>query len=315
MDDAHQLNGAEGFCFFNNVAIAVKQMRKENMIGPNETVLIVDWDVHHGQGTENLFSQDEHVLYFSVHQRLERDGRTKFYPFVDADEADEKDPQIGEIETPSKFTVNVPLRTVGHGDQEYLHIWEKVLLPICQAIKPALIVISAGFDASVGHLDSLGDMEVTPPCYGLLTRLLLNQCSKVAMILEGGYCINVIAAAICCCNYALIRGPVNIDVNDKFKVSVFYAEFAQFLMENRGTELVQEFHSLWASNVRHVCRKQRPICEEKCAHKSHEMEDMSGSHMLHKIEEITKRVDIWNDCKETVRKVLERMKRKQEIKL
>merc|ERR1712228_988394 len=95
-------------------------------------------------------------------------------------------------ETGNGFNVNVPLNVgsdvpfnEGHGDSEYLLIWKDLLLPICREFKPEIVLISAGFDACIG--DPLGRMLITPPCYGLLTRLLLNECSNIDIVLEGGY--------------------------------------------------------------------------------------------------------------------------------
>lgn len=163
---------AAGFCIFNNVAIgALHAIKKHGM----KRILIVDWDLHHGNGTQHSFYEDSRVLYFSTHQ----------YPFY---------PGTGAInETGRKeglgYTINVPLRQ-GPGDAEYLKIFRKVLEPVARAFNPDIVMLSAGFDIYFG--DPLGGMKVTPSGFANLVRVLLNiadECSggKFVITLEGGY--------------------------------------------------------------------------------------------------------------------------------
>eukprot|EP01084_Bolivina_argentea_P079725 144548_1 len=197
-----------GFCLFNNAVVAVNCIRKEGLC---KKILIVDWDVHHGNGTQNMFYNEEDVLYFSTH----RHDNGFFYPGT------------GKVkESGNGFNVNVPLNVSidkGHGDKEYLLIWRDVLIPICREFKPDIVLISAGFDACIG--DPLGGMRITPPCYGLLARLLLNECSRVAIVLEGGYNLTTMPRAICCVHYALLKGPCK--QKDAYDVDEFYAEFKE----------------------------------------------------------------------------------------
>ena len=197
-----------GFCLLNNAVIASKVCLAQH---PNSKILIIDWDVHHGNGTQDmLYDDDEHIVYFSVH----RHDNGNFYPSTGRAE-----------ETGNGFNVNVPLNVStpgqGHGDREYLLIWKDLLLPICREFRPDIVLISAGFDAAIG--DPLGGMRVTPPCYGLMTRLLMNECERVAVILEGGYNLRTMPRAICCVNYALITGPKT--QKNEFDVDEFYEEF------------------------------------------------------------------------------------------
>ena len=163
---------AMGFCVFNNSCVAVNSLRKKHK--NLSRVAIVDWDVHHGNGVQNIFYDDPNVLYFSIH----RSEYGTFYP----GQGFAKD--IGG-RSARGFTVNIPCPCETHGDREFLEAWHVVLLPILSEFKPQLILVSAGFDACIG--DPLGDYTVTPPCYGLMTHLLMQQCSKIVISLEGGY--------------------------------------------------------------------------------------------------------------------------------
>jgi acetoin utilization deacetylase AcuC-like enzyme len=163
---------AAGFCIFNNIAVgALHAIRNHNM----KKILIVDWDLHHGNGTQNTFYEDPHVLYFSTHQ----------YPFYPGSGS------INEIGSRNGlgYTINVPLRR-GPGDGEYLRIFRKILEPVAMEYKPDMVLLSAGFD--IYFDDPLGGMRVTPAGFRNLTRVLLNiadACSngRFVVTLEGGY--------------------------------------------------------------------------------------------------------------------------------
>ena len=184
------------------------------------------------------------MLYFSVH----RHDRGFFYPSTG--------PRLlfstrgilymcwktGKAEeTGDGFTVNVPLNVTtdeGHGDRQYLLIWRDVLLPICREFAPEMVLVSAGFDACIG--DPLGGMRVTPPCYGLLTRLLLNECGKVGVVLEGGYNLKTMPRAMCCVHYALLKGPT--EQKDAYDVEEFYEEFKANIRDGGGDGEHEAFH-------------------------------------------------------------------------
>ncbi|MGH9316966.1 MAG: histone deacetylase family protein [Thermoanaerobaculia bacterium] len=174
-----EADNAMGFCLFNNVAIAA---RKAQRLGVGR-ILIVDWDVHHGNGTQNTFWDDPGVLYFSTHQ----------FPFY---------PGTGAIletggENARGRTVNVPW-PAEMGDAEYLAAFDRVLLPVVRSFEPELVLVSCGFDAAKGDL--LGQMRVTPDGYAAMTsRLLALAGGRVALALEGGYNLDAIAAAACAC--------------------------------------------------------------------------------------------------------------------
>ncbi len=171
---------AMGFCLFNNVAIAARHTQAAHAI---ERVLIVDWDVHHGNGTQHTFEEDETVFYFSTHQ----------YPFYPGTGA------RGEIGRGKGrgFTLNVPM-AAGSGDEEYLRVFREILLPAINSFGPDLILISAGFDAH--RDDPLASMEVTDVGYGRMTSIVREAAQRhcggrIVSVLEGGYDARALGAS------------------------------------------------------------------------------------------------------------------------
>jgi acetoin utilization deacetylase AcuC-like enzyme len=163
---------AMGFCLFNNIAIGARYAQENLHL---RRILIVDWDLHHGNGTQHSFEDDPTILYFSTHQ----------YPYYPGTGAFD---EVGHGKGKG-FTVNVPL-SVGYGDGEYMGIYQRILRPIAVEFKPELILVSAGFDIYYG--DPLGGMNVTPTGFAGLTRAIMDiadECcqGKVVLTLEGGY--------------------------------------------------------------------------------------------------------------------------------
>lgn len=162
---------AMGFCLFNNIAIAAHALRSDGV----ERILILDWDVHHGNGTQHLFEEDRDVLYFSSHQ----------FPFY---------PGTGDFPEAGRArglgaTVNVPLPP-GCGDVEHVGLLRRILVPITLAFRPELILVSCGFDAH--RDDPLASMQVSRAGYAEMTRTVRAVAEEVcggriAFILEGGY--------------------------------------------------------------------------------------------------------------------------------
>lgn len=172
---------AKGFCLYNNIAIAAKFA--QDQVGL-QRVLIVDWDLHHGNGTQHCFEQDPSVLYFSVHQRRTFPGSGKFR---EAGKGDGKG-----------YTVNLPL-PAGCGDGDYLLLFERILKPIALAFSPEIVLVSAGFDIHVA--DPLGAMTVTPQGFAALTRSVMDiarSCceGKLLMTLEGGYNLDALRDSV-----------------------------------------------------------------------------------------------------------------------
>eukprot|EP00472_Partenskyella_glossopodia_P007590 CAMPEP_0197539420 /NCGR_PEP_ID=MMETSP1318-20131121/62648_1 /TAXON_ID=552666 /ORGANISM="Partenskyella glossopodia, Strain RCC365" /LENGTH=610 /DNA_ID=CAMNT_0043098139 /DNA_START=561 /DNA_END=2393 /DNA_ORIENTATION=+ len=166
---------AMGFCLFNHIAITAKLMRQR--YDSVQRILIVDWDVHHGNGTQKSFEADPDILYFSIHRY---DGGS-FFPGTGSVSSVGKGAGAGK-------TVNVPLPTHGFGDSEYLQIFEQVLLPIAREFSPDLVLVSAGFDSAYGDI---GEMKVTENGFGQMTSMLVNtgivEDGKIVVALEGGY--------------------------------------------------------------------------------------------------------------------------------
>jgi len=179
---------AMGFCLYNNVAVAARALQSS---GAAERILIVDWDLHHGNGTQHAFWEDPTVLYFSTHQH-------PLYPGSGALAEVGGGPGRG-------FTVNVPWGG-GMGDAEHLAAFDRVLLPIARRFVPDFVLVSAGFDAAAG--DPLGDMRLSPAGYARMTARLLSLAGgRVALALEGGYDLEAIARSTAACLRVLLGEP------------------------------------------------------------------------------------------------------------
>jgi acetoin utilization deacetylase AcuC-like enzyme len=164
-------NQAMGFCLLNNVAIAAAHALSRGV----SRVAIVDWDVHHGNGTQEMFFSDPRVLYTSLHQ-------WPFYPGTG------NAPEIGEGEGRG-YTVNIPLSQGAHAG-DYAAAFDRVLLPVLEAYRPELVLVSAGFDAH--RNDPLAAMRLDAAAYGWMTARLLRMAEqtaggRLALFLEGGY--------------------------------------------------------------------------------------------------------------------------------
>jgi acetoin utilization deacetylase AcuC-like enzyme len=163
---------AMGFCLFNNVAIAARALQADEDVA---RILILDWDVHHGNGTQHSFEADPSVLYFSTHQ-------FPFYPGTG-------DAREEGIDAGRGATVNVPL-PAGCGDAEYLGALHRVLVPVAMRFRPEIVLVSCGFDAH--RDDPLASMEVSGAGFAEMTRIVRALASdlcggRVVFLLEGGY--------------------------------------------------------------------------------------------------------------------------------
>jgi acetoin utilization deacetylase AcuC-like enzyme len=162
---------AMGFCFFNNVAIAAAHLRRRGV----RRIAIVDWDLHHGNGTQHIFEGDPDVLYVSTHQ----------YPCYPGTGAAE---EVGRGAGAGR-TVNLPFPP-GFGDAEFTRAFDEIVIPVCRQFAPEFVLVSAGFDCDVR--DPLGDLAVTPAGFAAMARALLDLAAEKAdgrlvAVLEGGY--------------------------------------------------------------------------------------------------------------------------------
>ena len=171
---------AMGFCLFNNVAVAAAHLR-ERGIGRS---VIVDWDLHHGNGTQHLFERDPDVLYVSTHQY-------PYYPGTGAAEEVGEGPGAGR-------TLNLPF-PAGFGDQEFARAFDELIIPICRQIAPEFVLVSAGFDCDIR--DPLGGLAVTPAGIATMARAcaaLAVECAggRIVGVLEGGYDLEAIVDGV-----------------------------------------------------------------------------------------------------------------------
>ncbi|XP_063233276.1 histone deacetylase 4 isoform X3 [Bacillus rossius redtenbacheri] len=172
-----EMSQAMGFCFFNSVAIAARLLQQKLDV---RRILIVDWDVHHGNGTQQMFYEDHRILYLSIHRH--DDGN--FFPGTGG-------PAECGVGEGLGFNVNVSWSgglNPPMGDAEYLAAFRTIVMPIAKEFCPDVVLVSAGFDAAAGHPAPLGGYKVSPACFGHMTQQLLQLADgKVVLSLEGGY--------------------------------------------------------------------------------------------------------------------------------
>ncbi|XP_077436081.1 histone deacetylase 4-like isoform X2 [Vanacampus margaritifer] len=194
-----------GFCYFNSVAIAAKLLQQRLNVSK---ILIVDWDVHHGNGTQQAFYSDPSVLYLSLHRY--DDGN--FFPGSGAPDEVGSGPGTG-------FNVNMAF-TGGleppMGDAEYLAAFRTVVMPIANEFAPDMVLVSSGFDPVDGHAPPLGGYTLTGKCFGYLTRQLMALAGgRLVLALEGGHDLTAICDASEACVSALLGnelGPIPDEV-------------------------------------------------------------------------------------------------------
>ncbi|NXM81994.1 HDA10 deacetylase, partial [Oenanthe oenanthe] len=190
-----QRNAANGFCLFNNVAIAAEYAKLKYGL---QRILIVDWDVHHGQGTQYIFEEDPSVLYFSWH----RYEHQEFWPSLRESDYD----AVG-LGKGKGFNINLPWNKVGMGNSDYLAAFFHVLLPMAFEFDPELVIVSSGYDSGIG--DPEGQMNATPEVFAHLTHFLMQLANgKLCVILEGGYHLKSLGESVCMTVKTLLGDPV-----------------------------------------------------------------------------------------------------------
>jgi len=168
----HALPGrAMGFCLFNNVAVAARFAQRELDL---RRVAILDWDVHHGNGTQDIFWDDETVFFASLHQ----------WPFY---------PGSGGPGEGNATTLNIPLGA-GSGDDAVLEAFAKVVLSALLGFEPDLLLVSAGFDAAAS--DPIGELELTAEGFAAMTAQAVTVTERVAFVLEGGYDVQALPGLV-----------------------------------------------------------------------------------------------------------------------
>ena len=172
---------AMGFCFLANAAVAAEHARAAHGV---ERVMVVDWDVHHGNGTEACFADRADVLFASIHQ-------SPLYPGTGP-------ASFAGVGDGEGFNVNLPVPP-GSGDETFVSLVEHVVVPLARAYEPGLILVSAGFDAH--ELDPLASCRVTEAGFVAMTELLLGVGAQleapVGFVLEGGYSVEALARSVC----------------------------------------------------------------------------------------------------------------------
>lgn len=180
-----------GFCLFNNVAVAAAHLRRHG----RQRVAIVDWDVHHGNGTQHIFERDPSVLFISLHQ---------FPLYPGTGRREERGLDAGE-----GTTLNIPL-PAGCGDAEYLAAFRDEVLPALREFRPEFLLVSAGFDADAR--DPLAGMLVTAPGFAAMTERMMKAArelcgDRLALVLEGGYDLGALQEGVRAAWTTLGRNP------------------------------------------------------------------------------------------------------------
>ena len=195
------VNSVGGFCFFNNCAIAARYAQKKYNI---KKIAIVDWDVHYGNGTSEIFYSDDNVLYISLH----RYDNGQFYP---------KCGSIAEIGTGKGegFNLNIPWNNADTqvksliSDREYFEAFETIILPVLKEFSPELLIISNGYDAIIG--DNIGKLSLSEEIYYYMTFSLKEICQKLIFLLEGGYNLKMLSKG----SEASIKALLNLELKEK----------------------------------------------------------------------------------------------------
>uniref|UniRef100_A0A8C7D4V4 Protein deacetylase HDAC6 n=1 Tax=Oncorhynchus kisutch TaxID=8019 RepID=A0A8C7D4V4_ONCKI len=240
-----QVDQMNGYCMFNNLAIAARYAQTRHRV---ERVLIVDWDVHHGQGIQYIFQEDPSVLYFSVHRYEEG----LFWPHLPESDSSAVGTGSGE-----GYNINLPWNKIGMKDADYVAAFQQLLLPVAYEFQPQLVLVAAGFDSVIG--DPKGEMSASPQCFSVLTHMLLGLAQgKLLLVLEGGYNLQSTAEGVCACLRSLLGescprlGSPSIPSDSALKS-----------ISRSISALYPYWTSLWRSTVARKNSLERPIPRKK----------------------------------------------------
>ena len=229
----------QGFCFFNNVALAAQLA-----VDQGNKVLILDWDIHQGDGTQTIFYDSDEVMMMSLH-------RINFYPG-----REDANPQFTGEGKGAGFNVNVAWNlpcygsTKGSlGSNEYRHAFEEVLLPIARQFKPDLILVSCGFDSAV-H-DQLGGAKVCPLGYYYMTRELLKICPKMVVILEGGYNTDYLGQHAS----GVFKALMDVEPTEYGELTQADKDTLNFSIDDIKAELAEEWAKKCVAETKEHCSK------------------------------------------------------------
>jgi hypothetical protein len=206
-------------------------------------ILIVDWDVHHGNGIQRMFESDPRILYISIH----RYDNGFFFPGSTDANYDVVGSGLGK-----GYTVNIPWNTSKMGDTEYLAAFTNIVLPIGYEFNPQLVLVSAGFDAAKG--DPLGGCSVTPEGYAHMTHLLSSLANgKMILALEGGYNLTSIAYSMVMCTKALLGDPIpSLTLNKKIHPSALQSIENVLNVQSKYWSVLRPFRKLLSHKRRIV---------------------------------------------------------------
>jgi len=224
----HALAGRQmGFCIFNNIALAAEYARTRFGF---KRILIIDWDVHHGNGTQDIFYDDPGVLFISLHQ----------YPWWPYETGWFTEDGVGEGKG---YNINIPL-PAGTGDSGYIAAWDRLISPVALEYKPDLILVSAGYDAH--RNDPMSSQQITSAGFGLLSQRLRILCEMIgvknACFLEGGYNTEALAESVLGTLTALSKNGVS-----NIEAYQLTSDLSPKEVEERIVQLSKHFRQYWKS--------------------------------------------------------------------
>lgn len=226
-----------GFCFFNHVAIAASVATKQ--LGFRR-VLVLDWDVHFGNGIQHVFEESDQVLYISIH----RWDQGRFYP-----QSPDGSPHAFGRGQGFGYTINIGWNGTGpFGDDAYMAAMNAIVLPAAEAFVPDLVIVAAGFDAAKG--DTLGNCQVTPVGFArMLQKLTPLAGGRILMVLEGGYQLQTLTTSMLVCTKVLLGDPIDTSSQTKYEVSAEAKEAIATTIQTHSV-LNNEFSKKWTAFYR-----------------------------------------------------------------